>query len=278
MGEADGRRAGDLRAFGPFHFRTRTRELIRDGRAVPLPPKASLVLGRLLADPGELVSRQALYDAAWADTVVEYDQGLNACVRQIRAALGDDARDPTYVETVPRRGYRFRHPVRRVAEEESPARRARGGHWRSGAAWAASLTVAFLLGQSSASRAPASTSVSAGATGDASVAVDFVLDGTTPRMAGLDATLEAAVRRHLSRGPARQAPGDAAAAGRAPGLRLHGTVRPRAEGALLEAVLVRASDGVVLWTGSFNPLCPDVRDPVSFIGRYLASEVTRALT
>jgi DNA-binding winged helix-turn-helix (wHTH) protein len=64
-------------------------------------------LAKLLESPGKVVSHQDLYWAAWKGTVVEYDQNLRACIRDIRQALGDDVHAPRFVETLPRRGYRF---------------------------------------------------------------------------------------------------------------------------------------------------------------------------
>ncbi|NNF58398.1 MAG: winged helix-turn-helix transcriptional regulator [Rhodothermaceae bacterium] len=74
----------DETVFGPFTFDRATGELFRDGQPVALPPKATQVLAALVASPGRVVSREELYDAAWNGTVVEFDQGLYTCIRQIR--------------------------------------------------------------------------------------------------------------------------------------------------------------------------------------------------
>jgi TolB-like protein/DNA-binding winged helix-turn-helix (wHTH) protein/tetratricopeptide (TPR) repeat protein len=75
----------------------------------------------LLERPGELVGREEIVKELWGtDTHVEFDQGLNFCIKEIRRYLGDDAEHPQYVETLPRRGYRFIAPVERV--EEAAAR------------------------------------------------------------------------------------------------------------------------------------------------------------
>jgi len=66
----------------------------------------------LVSRPGELVTREEIRQTLWADhTHVDFDQGVNFTVKQVRAALGDDAEHPVYIETVPRRGYRFMAPV-----------------------------------------------------------------------------------------------------------------------------------------------------------------------
>ncbi len=93
--------------FGSFVFDLSNRELLKDGRPVALKALAAKALVVLVARPGRLVTRQALIEALWPDTRVDYDQGLNNTIRQLRHALGDDATSPRFIETVPRQGYRF---------------------------------------------------------------------------------------------------------------------------------------------------------------------------
>lgn len=76
-----------------------------------LEPQPARVLVELLRRSGEVVPRAELQRAVWGDSHVERDQGLNYCVRQIRAVLGDEAAEPRFLETLPRRGYRFLVPV-----------------------------------------------------------------------------------------------------------------------------------------------------------------------
>jgi DNA-binding winged helix-turn-helix (wHTH) protein len=79
-----------------------------EGTVVPLEPQPAKLLVELATRPGSLLTREELCRAIWPDgTHVEFDQGLNYCIRQVRAALGDDARRPVFIETVARRGYRF---------------------------------------------------------------------------------------------------------------------------------------------------------------------------
>ncbi|MEX2272248.1 MAG: winged helix-turn-helix domain-containing protein [Vicinamibacterales bacterium] len=83
-------------------------ELRRGDTPIHLQPQPSKVLMLLASRAGELVSREEIQKQVWAgDTFVDFDQGLNYCIRQIRAALGDAAETPRFIETVPRRGYRF---------------------------------------------------------------------------------------------------------------------------------------------------------------------------
>ena len=94
--------------FGPYEVRPATRELVRHGVRVRLPPQAFEVLRLLLERHGALVTRQKFHQALWpADTFVDFDQGLNNAIKRIREALNDSSESPTYIETLPRLGYRF---------------------------------------------------------------------------------------------------------------------------------------------------------------------------
>jgi DNA-binding winged helix-turn-helix (wHTH) protein len=94
--------------FDVFAADLRTGELFKDGQRVVLPNQSFLALAALLERPGELVSREELRARLWPDgRVVEFEQGLNAIINRLREALGDSASAPKYIETLPRRGYRF---------------------------------------------------------------------------------------------------------------------------------------------------------------------------
>lgn len=94
--------------FGCFELKLRSEELVRDGIAVKLPPQPFKVLAILVQNAGRLVTREEIRQKIWGDnTFVDFDKGLNFCIKQIREALGDHAQSPEYVETLPRRGYRF---------------------------------------------------------------------------------------------------------------------------------------------------------------------------
>src|ERR1051325_2761397 len=94
--------------FGVFDLDLDTGELRRAGRRVHLTAQASKVLTLLASRPGDTVTRDELKRHLWAvDTFVDFDRSLNFCVAAVRAALRDDARSPRFIETLPRRGYRF---------------------------------------------------------------------------------------------------------------------------------------------------------------------------
>ena len=103
--------------FGLFEFDPRTGELTREGRSVKLAPQPARVLARLLEPPGELVLRDELRDLLWGhDTFVDFERGLNFCILQVRTALGDNSDNPRFVQTVPRKGYRFIAPVASLSD------------------------------------------------------------------------------------------------------------------------------------------------------------------
>jgi DNA-binding winged helix-turn-helix (wHTH) protein/TolB-like protein len=101
--------------FGAFDFDLQTRELRRDGVPVRLQPQPAQVLAVLLSRPGEIVTRDELRAAIWAETFIDFDRGLNFCVSQIRQALGDSSESPRYVKTLPKRGYQFIAPIAPIA-------------------------------------------------------------------------------------------------------------------------------------------------------------------
>ena len=94
--------------FGDFEFNSLSGKLFLDGISVKIQPQPLRVLAVLLERPGGIVSREQLRTRVWGNaTFVEFDQGLNYCIRQIRVALGDEASKPHYIETLPKQGYRF---------------------------------------------------------------------------------------------------------------------------------------------------------------------------
>jgi DNA-binding winged helix-turn-helix (wHTH) protein/TolB-like protein len=105
-------------SFGIFQFHTGSGELRRNGRRVALEPQPARALALLLAQAGEVVTRDAIKDAVWGgDTHVDFDRGLAYVVSQIRSALGDSADNPRFVQTLPRQGYKFIAPVQASSEE-----------------------------------------------------------------------------------------------------------------------------------------------------------------
>jgi DNA-binding winged helix-turn-helix (wHTH) protein/WD40 repeat protein len=95
-------------SFGPFEADLQTQELKRQGVRLRLPRQSFQILAILLQRPGQLIAREELHQALWAsDTFVDFEKGINAAINRLREALADSAENPQYVETLPRRGYRF---------------------------------------------------------------------------------------------------------------------------------------------------------------------------
>jgi len=98
--------------FADFEFDDRAGELHRDGTTTRLEPQPARVLAVLVERAGEVVTRAELQQRVWSgDTFVDFDRGLNYCIAQIREALTDSASEPRFIETLPRRGYRFIAPI-----------------------------------------------------------------------------------------------------------------------------------------------------------------------
>src|ERR1700693_838507 len=91
-------------------------EVHKSGRKVPLQEQPFRVLALLLEHPGEVITREELQAKVWpADTFVGFDEGINTAIRKLRVAFGDSADNPRFIETIPRRGYRFVAPVHEAA-------------------------------------------------------------------------------------------------------------------------------------------------------------------
>src|SRR3954463_970520 len=94
--------------FASFELDVRSRELRRGDTRIRLQEQPFEILRLMLERPGDIVTREELQQRLWPDgTFVDFEHSLNAAVKRLRAALGDDADHPKFVETLPRRGYRF---------------------------------------------------------------------------------------------------------------------------------------------------------------------------
>jgi DNA-binding winged helix-turn-helix (wHTH) protein/tetratricopeptide (TPR) repeat protein len=154
--------------FDGWHLRADCAELWLDGARVAIQEKPLKILEELVARPGELVSRQYLIGRLWPDRVVEFDTALNTAVKKLRAVLDDDPERPRYIETVPRKGYRFIGRVNAPSARESrvslladgagltpPRRRVALGVWSlAGSLAVAAIVLAFILLGGGAPEAP----------------------------------------------------------------------------------------------------------------------------
>jgi len=101
-----------LLKFGVFELNLDTQELRKFGTQMKLPPQPFRLLALLASRAGQVVTREEIQEQLWGeDTYVDFEHGMNKCVKQIRTALGDDVGKPVYIETIPRQGYRFLAPV-----------------------------------------------------------------------------------------------------------------------------------------------------------------------
>jgi DNA-binding winged helix-turn-helix (wHTH) protein len=151
--------------FDCFEVDLQAGELRRDGELLKLQEKPFQLLAVLLESPGRVITREELRQRLWpADTFVDFEHGLNTAVKKLRQALDDSAEEPHYVQTLPKRGYRFLPPVEPreavgegqaamkeaepppeavAAPDSAPARRR--SPWRLHAAWLAAVVAAVVL-------------------------------------------------------------------------------------------------------------------------------------
>ena len=101
-----------LLRFGPYELNLATEELRKHNLALKLSPQPFRILALLAGRSGQIVTREEIRQQVWGeDTYVDFEHGMNQCIKQIRAALADNASQPVYVETVRLHGYRFIAPV-----------------------------------------------------------------------------------------------------------------------------------------------------------------------
>jgi DNA-binding winged helix-turn-helix (wHTH) protein len=105
-----------LLRFGAFELDLESGQLLKEGRLIRLQPQPFKLLLLLTTHAGRLLTREEIRGALWKDdTFVDFEQGVNFAIKQVRDALGDQADHPIYVQTVPKRGYRFLPPVTAAA-------------------------------------------------------------------------------------------------------------------------------------------------------------------
>src|SRR5271169_2101773 len=109
-------RSSNVVRFDVYEVDLRSEELYKAGRKIKLQVQPFHILVMLLEQPGEVLTREELRNRLWpADTFVDFDHSLNTAIKKLRQALGDDKKKPRFVETLPKRGYRFLASVKRPA-------------------------------------------------------------------------------------------------------------------------------------------------------------------
>jgi DNA-binding winged helix-turn-helix (wHTH) protein len=102
----------NVRRFGSFELDLDAEKLLKNGRSVRIQPQPFRLLCLLTSKPGTLITREEIQATLWKnETFVDFEQGVNFAIKQVREALGDRGEDSLYVQTVPKRGYRFLAPV-----------------------------------------------------------------------------------------------------------------------------------------------------------------------
>lgn len=125
--------------FGPFELDLNTAELRNNGATSKLAEQPFQILAELVQHPGDVVTRDELRQRLWhSDTFVDFEYGLNAAVKRLREVLSDSADSPRYIETIPRRGYRF---IAAVGESPLPA----GLEAKKNNLWKVAVPAAVLL-------------------------------------------------------------------------------------------------------------------------------------
>jgi TolB-like protein len=107
-------------SFGIFEVDFQSRRLRKRGMRIRVEEQPFQILEILLNRPGQVVTRKALCEKLWPNTIVGYEHSLNTAVNKMRELLGDSAQSPRFIETVPRVGYRFIAPVRKLQRASSP--------------------------------------------------------------------------------------------------------------------------------------------------------------
>jgi TolB-like protein/DNA-binding winged helix-turn-helix (wHTH) protein/Tfp pilus assembly protein PilF len=281
---------------GLFEVDLRSGDLYKAGRKVRLQEQPFRVLTMLLARPGEVVTREQLQSRLWpADTYVGFDEGLNTAIRKLRVAFDDSADNPRFIETLPRRGYRFLAPVHDAVE---PARTispsVAAGEPRSGPArrkrWmvAAAALLVLVVASVTYLRRPNSSTVTAPKRVMLAVLPfqnmsndpqqDYFSDGLTeetitdlgqlsPEHLGVIARTSAMAYKHTNKTISQ--------IGRELGVDyiLEGSIRREGGEARVSAQLIRVSDQTHLWAQNYQRQLHDLLQIENELGTAIARQV-----
>ena len=260
-----------LISFDGWVLRADIGELVRDSRKIRLQQLPLLVLEELLAHPGGLVTREQLIARLWPKGVVDFDTGLNTAVRKLRVALDDVGEVPRYIETIPRRGYRFVgviDPPSDVVTPTAPVVERRAAERREAAPAAAAATTR--LGAVSSRRGMAIAAgfllllVAAGAAWWAHRPNQAAGHGMTVRLSGFDllstdlpATLRETVDAEITAafsidGVVGVSSASAPTPGAAPAFTLGGTIQREGQTIRVITHMINERSGVTLWSKTSN--------------------------
>lgn len=251
--------------FGPFRLNETECLLLRDGRPVPLTPKAFAILSVLVRKCGRLVEKSELMEAVWPDTFVE-ESNLTQNIFTLRRLLGKDARGRPYIETVSRRGYRFTAEVRELPDEGLPASAGGdGGGSPLGAGKRALTSIAVLP-----------FSLIGGGSGDEYLKLGMA-DALITRLGNIHKIVlrpTSAVRKYVSHEQ------DSIKLGQKLGVEavLEGAIRRRGEHVRITVQLVSVSGEATLWAGRFDEKFTDIFAVEDSISEQVAAALILKLT
>ena len=253
--------------FATFELDVREEQLRKGGSLVRLAPQPMKILIWLTTHAGKLVTRQELREQTWPpETVVDFEQGLNHCIKEIRIALGDDSDSPRFIETVPKRGYRFIADVRvedgRASAETGKRRWTRLLPWALLAATlvAIALSVWHYTKEGRAARPTAATTRATLAVvpfevlnrpEDIGYLALGIPDAITARLAGASEIRVRPTGAVMHSDPAARAPADLARALDVEYL-LTGTLQATGDNLRVTLQLVRGADTASLWAEHYD--------------------------
>lgn len=253
--------------FGPYHLNLALRRLTREGEKISLTPKAAEILTLLVTNAGQIVEKDFLLKEVWPDTFVE-ESNLAQNIFTLRKALGDERDGPKYIETVPRRGYRFIASVRVFNAEESAAEtvesktQTQDGNGDAGSQRTVIAVLPFV-----------------NATGDPNV--EYLSEGVTDniinnlsRVSKLRVMSRSAVFRH------RKDVYDPQIVGRELGAKavLVGQINARPKGMAISVELVEVAKGWQLWGETYNCELKDILEIQDTITRQMLVNLKLKLT
>jgi TolB-like protein/DNA-binding winged helix-turn-helix (wHTH) protein len=283
--------------FDVYEFDPRARTLRKSGHKLRLQEHSFKILATLLDRPGEVVSREELRTLLWPDgTTVDFENGLNAAMGKLRQALRDSAGKPRYIETVPRRGYRFvgtlEPPELETAPEAAPVPVAAPARTRRpNLAWVIAAAALLLFGGYFALRQirrggqPAKhvLAVLPFQTYDPDPEQRYLADGLTEEMTSRLANLSPGTLSVIARTTAAQYGGAAKSIAQMAGelavdYVLEGSIRPSHGRVRVSAQLIRAAGQTHVWAGDYDRALGDVLTMEVEIAQTIAAQIRLALT
>jgi TolB-like protein/DNA-binding winged helix-turn-helix (wHTH) protein/Tfp pilus assembly protein PilF len=285
--------------FGAFELDSKTGELRRDGRLIHLRNQPFQALCVLLERVGDLVTREEMKAVLWADNVdVDVEQGLNYCIKEIRAVLGDSAESPRFIQTLPRRGYRFLADVRRYGNtpaspapvtEETPPPALPPGRTARVTRWTGSIALLAALAAGAAVYRYRSEPLYSSTTSPIRLVVlpftdlspapeGYLADGLTDELIGALSRKTGNRVGVIARSSSlayRERPHDPGAFARELGAShfIEGTVRREARDVRVNVSLARADDGLRLWAATYQRDIDDLLSLERELAKAIGSEV-----